>query len=332
MMIRVPNKRRPPRKTITPEEAWKKIERVGKALISKNDLRHPKDKRAVDLSVASLSRTPASSKEERFQGFLNDMRPRCRPNSATAVLLCSTALGKDNMTDMNKDHRKAFFDKLEYEREGPLLNSVVLKRIAESHQIPNMKGETDQPPLPIHDSHSNIHGATFEHASIEGIARVFNDDLCSVISKVSSEVDGERKWKAAVTTAFPLWGGLVNCLMSLDIHMVGVDYLAMALFNARITPAEQLRYISFGDGPTLVVPNSESTMKGVTEEAIMKVFGAEILDAIRGSSVRRKELREGKQLTECVSMIVTSQGAIINLSLDLNRGFEISRKLYAQML
>ncbi|KAB8227907.1 uncharacterized protein BDW43DRAFT_234368 [Aspergillus alliaceus] len=325
-MVRVSNKRRPPRRPITHEDAWKKIEDVGSTLINKKCLRHTKDKRAIDLS---LSEVPRSDKDRRFQNFINTVRLRCRPNSATGVLLCSTALGKDNMASMNKYHREELFNKLERERNGPLLNSPVLKEISRLHQIPDMQIETDQPPLPEHNNHSNIDGATFEHASLEGIATVFTEDLCSIILRVPCQIDGETIWKAAVTTAFPLWGGLVNCLMSLDICMPGIDYLAMALFDARITPAEPLRHISFGDGPTLVVPNSESTMKGVKEGAIIKVFGAEIHEAIRDSPVRKKELGEGKQLTECVSMIITRQGAIINLSLDLNRGVEISRKLYA---
>ncbi|KAL4889179.1 hypothetical protein BDV59DRAFT_187062 [Aspergillus ambiguus] len=327
-MVQVLNKRRPPRKPITSEDAWRKVEDIGKTLIERS-LRNKKDERAAALGVSSLSQIPTSTKDQKFRQFLDSLRLRCHPHSATAVLLCCIAIGKDNIVNMNRFQRNALLDKFERERNGPILSSPVLQEIANSQRIPEMKGKSYQPTLATRDSHSNIDGATYEHAFLEGLATVFKEDLCGIISRVPTQVDGETVWKAAVTTAFPLWGGLVNCLMSLDICTAGVDYLAMALFNAKINQAEPLRYIDFDDGPTLIVPDSESTMKGVKEEAIVKVFGVEIQEAIRDSPVRRKELEQRRQLTECVSMIVTRQGAIVNLSLDLNRGIEISRKLYA---
>lgn len=328
-MVRVSKKPRPPRRPITFEDAWKKIEDVGNTIINNKSLRHDKDERAVALAVASLSHIPNSEKGRRFRSFLTSVQARCRPNSATGVLLCCTAIGKDNITNMNILRRTALYNKLESERNGPLLSSPILKQIPSSSQIPIMTGEANQPTLPAHSSPSSIDVATFEHASLEGIATVFNEDLCGFISNVSTQNDGETVWKAAVTTTFPLWGGLVNCLMSLDVSLVGVDYFAMALFNARINPAEPLRHITFDNGPTLILPNSELTMKGVKDETIEKFFGTEVYEAIRDSHVRRMEVEQAKPLTECVSMIVTRHGAIVNLSLDLNRGIEISGKLYS---
>lgn len=58
------------------------------------------------------------------------------------------------------------------------------------------------------------------------------------------------------------------------------------------------------------------------------VFGAEIQQAINESRVRLRELEEGKILTECVSMIITEKGAIINLSLGPLRGSQTKNKLY----
>jgi hypothetical protein len=328
-MRRELNRKRPPRRPISFGGAWSKIEEAARTIIDSQTLRHGKDERAVALAVASLSQTGDSAKDQKFRSFLDSVQLKCRPNGAAGVLLCVVGVGKDNITSMNNSQRVALLDKLASERNGPLLGSKVLKGIASSRRIPEVEEEEDQPILPTPHGQSTIDGETYEHASLEGIATVFNDHIRDIISRIPTQVNGETIWKAAVTTAFPLWGGLVNCLISLDICMLGVDYLAMALFNARISPAESLRRITFDEGPTLIVPNSESTMKGVKEEAIIKVFGAEIHEAIRISPLRRKELEQGKGLTECVSMIVTRQGAIVNLSLDLNRGIEISRKLYA---
>lgn len=47
--------------------------------------------------------------------------------------------------------------------------------------------------------------------------------------------------------------------------------------------------------------------------------------------MRRKELEEGNRVTECVSMMLTSrpdEGAIINLSLGLEGGTQVQKKLY----
>lgn len=126
-----------------------------------------------------------------------------------------------------------------------------------------------------------------------------------------------------MTTVFPLWGGPVDCLLSLDVCESRVEYLALALFNARVKWVEEARHIGFEGGATLTVPNSEVTLKGVKDEAIIMVFGSEIHSAINESRIRVRELQEGKLMTECVSMILTTQGAIVNLSLGLDRGLEI---------
>lgn len=63
--------------------------------------------------------------------------------------------------------------------------------------------------------------------------------------------------------------------------MLGVDYLAITLFNVRISLAKSLQHITFDEGPTLIVPNSELIIKGIKEEAIIKVFSTEIHKVIR---------------------------------------------------
>lgn len=102
----------------------------------------------------------------------------------------------------------------------------------------------------------------------------------------------------------------------------------MALFNATVKWVGNSLHIGFEIGTTLTVPNSEVTLKGVGDEAIAIVFGSEIQQAIKESRIRQRELEEGRLMTECVSMIVTEKGAIVNLSLGLVQGLEIQKKLY----
>lgn len=167
-----------------------------------------------------------------------------------------------------------------------------------------------------------------EKASLRGIAEVFDNYICDAISKVTIQ-NNEKPCKAAVTMNFPP-RGLVDCLMSLDVHQSKVGYLAMALFKVRVESVGQVRYVGLKDGVRLT-PNPEITLKGVMDEAIIDVFGSEIHGAITTCRMREKEVEEGNNVTECVSMILTSKpsdGAIINLSLGLKCGFQIQNKLY----
>lgn len=106
-----------------------------------------------------------------------------------------------------------------------------------------------------------------------------------------------------MTTAFLLYSD-VNYLISLDIYSSGINYLTLELFNTKINTTSSLRYIVIDDGPTLIIPVSESTIKDVKKEAITKIFSIKIHKAIRDNHIRRIELKQGKKLTECISMII----------------------------
>lgn len=164
----------------------------------------------------------------------------------------------------------------------------------------------------------------WENASLDGISRVFNTHLCEKIRRVT--VNGELK--AAVTTTFPTWAGPVDCLISLEVSESSVEWLAMALFNVEVKLINQVRHFTMDGGFSLVIPNSEATMKGVPDEAIADVFGLEILTAITESPIRIREAESGMRVTECVSMIMIKDGAIINLALNLYRGARIQERLY----
>ncbi|KAF3481542.1 uncharacterized protein GIQ15_04301 [Arthroderma uncinatum] len=164
----------------------------------------------------------------------------------------------------------------------------------------------------------------FENASLQGVAEVFNQDMSSAIRRLTVQDES----KAAVTTVFPIWAGTIDCLMSLEVNEWSVEWLVMALFNAKLKWVNQARHVVFNEGVTLIIPNSEATLKGVLNEAILNVFGPEIHEAVTESPMRRKELAEGMRVTECVSMILTRDGAIINLALGLDGGVKIQNKLY----
>jgi len=153
--------------------------------------------------------------------------------------------------------------------------------------------------------------------------------MCGAIRRDTVGSGGTTSFKAAVTMVFP-YPGLVDCLMSLAIHQSEVECLAMALFNVRVESVGEVRHVVLNERVRLT-PNPEITLKGVLDEAIIRVFGPEIHRAITASRMRKKELEEGNHVTECVSMIHTSssgEGAIINLSLDMIGGGRVQNKLY----
>ncbi|CZS94278.1 uncharacterized protein RCO7_10334 [Rhynchosporium graminicola] len=118
-----------------------------------------------------------------------------------------------------------------------------------------------------------------ENASLLRIAKVFDEYMCSAIRRVTIQSD----LKAAVTTVLPVWGGPVDCLISLDVYEREVEQLAIALFNAKVKWVEQVLHVILKEGITLIIPHSETTLKGVLDKAIIKVFGSEIHHAITES-------------------------------------------------
>ncbi|QSS49240.1 hypothetical protein I7I53_09542 [Histoplasma capsulatum var. duboisii H88] len=81
----------------------------------------------------------------------------------------------------------------------------------------------------------------------------------------------------------------------------------MVLFSTKLKWANQVQHLVLNNGVTLIIPNSEVTLKGVTDEVIVSGFGPEIHDAITKNPIHRKELAEGIHVTECVSMILTKK-------------------------
>jgi len=165
-----------------------------------------------------------------------------------------------------------------------------------------------------------------DNATVEGTREVFGDYLCDAARRVN--IDGHEK--AAVTIMLPKWGGVVDCLVSLDIREEEVSKLASALFNADVNWVRRNLHIALPTGQSIILsmPQAEVTLKGATNEAITNVFGPEICNAVNESPIRKREWEAGQQSTHCVSMIVTKTGAIINISLGLEGGLAIQSRLH----
>jgi hypothetical protein len=164
-----------------------------------------------------------------------------------------------------------------------------------------------------------------DNATIEGTREVFGDYLCDASRRVT--INGKEK--AAVTIMLPKWGGVVDCLVSLDIRKEEVARLASALFDTNVNWVGRNLHVVLQTGLSVVLsmPEAEVTLKGATNEAITNVLGPEICNAVNESLIRKRELEAGQQLTHCVSMILTKSGAIINILLGPEGGLVLQSRL-----
>ncbi|KAK3371618.1 hypothetical protein B0T24DRAFT_629705 [Lasiosphaeria ovina] len=313
----------------------------------------------IDEARGVLMTTQTNDRRKKYKLFLYGV---LRYSTPAAVLLCAIALGQVRITNLKGGERNELCQLIQNNQSS--INHSTIVELAIKCQIstsvndvpsslpaaPSSPGDKrsgkrrrlskttgtaseNQGQLTALNISSNDPAfastrgqRVIERASLHGIAKVFDEYMCSAIRRVAVQ----NEIKAAVTTVLPLWGGPVDCLMSLDICELEVKQLAMALFNAKVTWVGQGLHLVLKEGSTVSIPScSEATLKGVQDEAIIEVFGPEIREAIWESPVRNRELEEGKHLTECISMIVTQNGAIINLSLGLERCLQLQNILYS---
>ncbi|KIW37736.1 uncharacterized protein PV06_09732 [Exophiala oligosperma] len=220
-------------------------------------------------------------------------------------------------------------------RAQPNLTSPVhsLDSAAVSLLSPTRRNLTPVPDLSqnVIGLNSSQHQQVLSHASLQGTADLFPEYMSGAIRRDAIQINGITRWKAAVTMAFP-YVGKVDSLMSLAIKETKVEHIAMALFNVHVEveSAVQARQVVMQDGVRLM-PNPEITLLGVQSEAIKKLFGLDIYNAIKASRVFQEELEQGTRATRCVSMIIPSNPrfeAIINLNLGLKEGSLVKNKLY----
>jgi hypothetical protein len=79
-------------------------------------------------------------------------------------------------------------------------------------------------------------------------------------------------------------------------------------------------HVILKEGITLIILHFKATLKGVLNKAIIKVLSLKIYNIITENLIYKRELEEGKLIIECVLIILTKNGAIINLFLNLKGG------------
>jgi len=176
-----------------------------------------------------------------------------------------------------------------------------------------------------------------KHALQQGIADVFNKDICDAIRGDIVQLNGTTYLKAAVTMSFSNWA-IDDCVMTLAIHESRVEDLAKALFNVQIESTRHVQSFAIPGGARVVLPlpSPELTLKGITlkgvrAEAIMAIFGPEIYTAVMTSNMRGEELAQGVEVPQGVSMILpfgSSDTIVINLTLETFSAGRIRNKIF----
>ncbi|KAH8674388.1 hypothetical protein BGZ60DRAFT_513784 [Tricladium varicosporioides] len=199
--------------------------------------------------------------------------------------------------------------------------------VAPVTSISSPNSPTTIPGIPLNDPVQQH--KVLEHASLQGIADVFNKYICDVIKGEIFHINGTTYLKAAITMTFPQWA-ILDCVMSLVIHESKVEDLAKALFNVQVVSERNVRYLILPGG-VRVTPNPDLTLKGVPDQAIIHVFGLEVYAAVAASSLREQELVEGVKLAQGVSMILpknSSDKGVVNLTLGIKGAVQIRNKIY----
>jgi hypothetical protein len=259
-------------------------------------------------------RSGASLKQHKF------LRKVLAINS-DSYTLCVVAFSQ-NQIDSTK---AAILDGL-VERIGERRNDIIISPTmrplfdhSEDNGIVPLPQETSQPLTSAFEP-----WVVFNYAERAGTEEVFGQYL---VDRIENTELGDN-WKA-VTMRLPKWPSDISalCFMSLDLREESIKEVAMTLFKVEVTWVRDAFWVVHEGGMLQIIPYSQHTMKGVLDEDIVAVFGADIHAAITTCSMRANELREGGGKTRCVSMTFSERKATIDLTLSVMEGVKIRSKL-----
>ncbi|GLA55867.1 hypothetical protein AnigIFM63604_003086 [Aspergillus niger] len=249
------------------------------------------EQKAEKFSKTESQRTIV--KRMKLRQRLEQIRAECSPYGEDAVRLCCRALTQSSIVDMNKHQWSLFMKRLEKEKTGPMFN---------------FRGDI-----------------RYDHASLNGIATIFEEGFCDSISKTLIQREELYIPVAAVTMIFPRWNR-DPCVLMVDIAKGATD-LATDLFETTYQLVGDVWHMSITSGPSLALAatdNATMTISGAKKEAILKVFGSRVLEALDDIVPEGSENWRSKS----VSMTFRKQGVICQVALDPMRAVGLAKMLY----
>jgi hypothetical protein len=315
-------------KLLNSENGWKKLQNTSRRLKFQNKLKPPQSKRLTKAKENS-TKTGLHEKAQNQQCFLDKVLEK----NPGYFLLCVITFSHNVLTYTKDAVLEGLLDILRNNTEDRnilhanfqsfvtkfRLSGAILRPQSEGPRLESRESEQGVISQPPDNTDEDV---VYENPSIQGLARVFDDYVCGIIRRVTMDDDV----RGAVTMVFPEWDP-VDCLMSLAVGEQEAGLLVATLFSAEIKWVDNNLHVTYSTGTTQITPGPEATLKGVPDQAVM-VFGTEIYNAINERPIRKRELEQGKFVAECVSMIITKNGATINLSLNFEGAVRIKNKLY----
>lgn len=169
------------------------------------------------------------------------------------------------------------------------------------------------------------------NASLAVAVKLFPEGIGDAIVRHSKS----SNMVASISMSFPnaLLKERIGCHMAIELSHEKAPRFIQALFKVDLETRAGLRYVCLPDGAE-IVPNPHFTFRQCQRNAILTIFGPEVSNAIFASPGYQEEERQYRFKTESVWGVV-SQGAeesvVINLSLGLWEGTQISEKLFPRL-
>lgn len=137
----------------------------------------------------------------------------------------------------------------------------------------------------------------------------------------------------AIAAGVSIWlphGGWSGCLLKIEVTSSKIDYIARELFGAHLEVDNGRRYIYLAGG-SRVVPNPQLILRDCRIDMLPPILGSTITDAILATQACQVDLNEGRDCTNCVTMVVSraaDKEAEVYALLDLEHGTKLRDKLY----
>ena len=192
--------------------------------------------------------------------------------------------------------------------------------------------EPELVPRSLNTSEYFSHGThVLVNASLEDTSRLFPPYLAGAVRRVP-DTSSEDSLAASIAMIFPDYPSTdkFGCQMTLEITANKVEHIGREMFQAHIETTAGLRYVCLPGGAK-IVPNPQVTIQGCRHDVILHNFGTETFHAISANPAYKDEIKQGRDHTDCVSMVVphaAHEGALILLSLAPREGTLIRDRLY----
>lgn len=165
-------------------------------------------------------------------------------------------------------------------------------------------------------------------ASVLECTRLFPPYLAGAIKRYPSPSNA-----GAIAAAVSIWlpdRGWSGCLLKVEVISSKIDYIARELFGAHLEAENGRRYVYLSGG-SRVVPNPRLTLRDCRIDMLPPILGSTITDAILATQACQGDLEEGRDRTNCVTMVVPRSAdkvADVYALLDLENGAMLRDRLY----